>query len=268
MQPFGRAESRQRLTNSKTASIGAANCDFCIRAGVNSRPWYDWHVLYRDEHVTIVPALGALIPGYLLMLPTHHRPSFAVASAAEYAAASAMVERIRAIYKGLGYDHHTVFEHGCFSDTAEAPGCVTHAHWHVVPLNLDLTPSTLTWTEVAGFAALRDGARRFPQGQYLYVQNLFGTFVSRKIPARQYLRQLLASQIGRTEEWDYVAFPFLEHVSETISMPLTSSYKLPAQPMASDKPRLTTYRASPSGVPQPLTMPSTAPILAGRLTQV
>ncbi len=131
----------------------------------------------------------------------------------EFELAMIEVDEVVAAYRDAGMRDVSVFEHGC--RTGHPPtGCIDHAHWHVVPVHFAL-PHRLEWTQINDFRDLRRAA---PSGGYLFLKNGEGSFVSHRVPGRQYLRQHLAAQLGRPGEWDYVVFPHLDNILATVDL--------------------------------------------------
>lgn len=189
------------------------SCTFCRRAP--GRSWSDWATVRMTGAFVIVAPLGSIVPGYVLILPAGHVASFAELDAADYEAARSTLEDIVATYRSAGYGEYSVFEHGCRTGQPAA-GCIDHAHWHVVPVDLRLSPC-VQWRRVSGF----DEARRVSAAldEYLFVRNSSaGFFLADRVPGRQFLRQSLAAQLGRPDEWDYLVFPHLGNLRSTLDL--------------------------------------------------
>jgi diadenosine tetraphosphate (Ap4A) HIT family hydrolase len=189
------------------------DCEFCGRDERESR-WYEWAAVQHSERFVVVAALGAIVPGYVLVLPRRHCASFLELTADEYDEGLQVVESVKAVYAARGLAEWTVFEHGC-PPGHPASGCVAHAHWHLVPVAIDL-PDEVEWQPVASFSTLRQ--RGVGSGDYLYLETPSGAHVAPEVPNRQFLRRHLAKQVGRSDEWDYATFPHFANVRETIRM--------------------------------------------------
>ena len=187
-------------------------CTYCSRGSRYERPWWDWADVGGDSLGRVVAPLGCLLPGYVLILPARHVTSFCDLTDDELASARTLLGDLGEIYRDHDLQDVTVFEHGC--RTGHVPvGCVDHAHWHVLPLDLDVSMES-GWRAVDSF----DEFRRSAPPEYVFVQNSTGCKVADQVPCRQYLRQLVAAQLGRGDEWDYVVFPHLEHLRATMEM--------------------------------------------------
>ncbi len=171
-----------------------------------------------DVGVAVVPTLGAMVPGWLLAVP---RTS--VSCAAHLSSKSQMklinvVKKTAGLIENFGQEA-VYFEHGA-STTGSLTGCgVDQAHIHVVPLGADflrfcVDNTELNWQEVdpnepwLSIDGLRD---------YYVISNFQKAYLTYPVNKKsQFIRQLVATYIGRPNEWDYKQYPHLENVSETV----------------------------------------------------
>ena len=135
-------------------------CDFCDEfTGRQSL----FHSLFRkygittrvvttSKHSIAIAGLGALSPGYLLVLPIRHVPAVGYLTDEEIADLIVLKEelgkRIRAKFGAL-YGDTVFFEHGASSTGVRAGQSIDHAHMHALPganiefrkrLDRDFTP--------------------------------------------------------------------------------------------------------------------------------
>ena len=58
-----------------------STCEFChkINEGqtTNRRNWYDFLILTENDGFVAIPAVGSIVPGYLLIVTKRHVPSMA-----------------------------------------------------------------------------------------------------------------------------------------------------------------------------------------------
>lgn len=197
------------------------SCEFCERLIANSRahpsrPWYDFNVLLETDSFVAVPALGSIVPGYLLVVSKKHVPSMAHLSEDELSNLNEFLEQIIQV-QTKHWEHPVVFEHGGCSDNRHLAGsCISHAHWHVVPGPWNLIPSDIEFNEVTSFTEF---ARQYNKNVgYLYFQrDGMNYFAEVETVRSQLFRRELARIAGKPDEWDYLAFPFFENIQETIS---------------------------------------------------
>src|SRR5207247_11042503 len=116
----------------------AANnsCEFCNEvAGGNANSFavhYANEVASRtileQDDFRVLPSLGQIVPGYLLLVPNHHYRAFADMSLEKLKAAevlkTSLTKQMRSLYGNLLF-----FEHGV--RTSDSGGCgISHAHLH------------------------------------------------------------------------------------------------------------------------------------------
>ncbi|HEX6076952.1 MAG TPA: hypothetical protein VFZ32_17040, partial [Micromonosporaceae bacterium] len=94
--------------------------------------------------------------------------------------------------------------------------CISHAHWHLVPGCYDLDGQGVTFQRVATFEAIVGADRE--QG-YLAFRTPSDEWYFNAIyrPPSQYFRRLVAAQLGQPANWDYLGFPMLDSLRETIT---------------------------------------------------
>jgi diadenosine tetraphosphate (Ap4A) HIT family hydrolase len=157
--------------------------------------------------LAVVPTIGPLSPGHVLLMPRRHITSFGELSTLEASAAiRAILELESILHRRFG--ESIAFEHGSMS-LRGAGGCgVDHAHMHFVPVPRrvnGLPPiSGARWKQLGDgwLAELRDLARS--RSPYVVIRSLGGGhFVTpvRSLPS-QFVRRWVAVQIGSIT-WDW-----------------------------------------------------------------
>ena len=175
-------------------------------------------VLHSNAHFLCIPALGALVPGYLLLASRRHVTSIVELCDME-------VESLKQILKDLVkfpiyQDGYLVFEHG----TPNAIGggaCIRHYHLHFIPKR-DLTlsgiedriPMPTTRLLVPDVTSIRS---RKPNQGYILLSDGSTTVchLSSHIPT-QLIRRIIAEYIGLVDQWNWVIYPHMDRVAQTI----------------------------------------------------
>ncbi len=181
------------------------------------RPWDC--VLWETPNFAVLPSLGSLVPGWLLVVPKRPMPNLIGLCDNEYDELEALVsltsKKLR-VFPGRAH----MFEHGGRSGSSLSCG-VDQAHLHVVPLEFDIielaqSDNSILWSSVSSLDAVR--TQISPDSEYLYV-SAFGEALlgSPRQPTSQWFRRLIANQMGVPEEWNYREFPKLDVVRETKS---------------------------------------------------
>jgi diadenosine tetraphosphate (Ap4A) HIT family hydrolase len=179
-------------------------------------------VIVESRDFVAVPSVGALVPGWLLAIPKRHALNLAVLPRDEAASFAAQLGALKARCTEL-FGPITTFEHGP-AQRNSAVGCsIDHAHMHLVPTaSVDLPQAArrhlphLDWAPCVGLEAAIDAS--CAGTPYLYIEPPIGLSWLAKgedIPS-QALRRVLAAELGRSQEYDWKAFPQLQHVQETL----------------------------------------------------
>lgn len=207
----------------------ASNCRYCstfFKAGLGGAAEHAWDtILFSSRNFIITPTLGSLLPGWLLVTSKSHYLCMGAIPMALVDELKEVVE-LAAGWIGSTFGPATIFEHGP-SKPGLTIGCgIDHAHLHVVALGFSLVDRALRAPELAGlpweasrpdFSSL---ASLHNAGQsYLYVQEPRGEQVhcSPNTLPRQFLRQIIAKELGMFEQFDYRLHPHAENVRTTVS---------------------------------------------------
>ncbi|MFV2088887.1 hypothetical protein [Micromonospora sp. LOL_021] len=114
----------------------------------------------------LVADLSPLVVGHLLLLPEHHHLSFGHLDAGLIGQVREVVGWLRQRYVAT-FGQMAIMEHG--SSTATPSGCITHAHWHILPVNGSQLAEMIT---LDGLSAIRlpnlTALRRFAEADQPY----------------------------------------------------------------------------------------------------
>jgi ATP adenylyltransferase len=199
-----------------------SNCRICswLRAGGSTDVWNI--TLFESKNFVVVPSLGALVPGWVLLLPKVHYLSM---GALPPAMVGEMEEIKRALIFPVAsiYGEVCAFEHGP-GRAKRGVGCgVDHAHLHIVPVAFDLRgavqsllPPDVTWTE-ASFAERRQA---FARGRdYLYLEQPLlgkGRMAVHDRLGSQLFRRAIANHLGLADEYNWRDYPQITNIMSTI----------------------------------------------------
>lgn len=188
------------------------HCEFCDEFSGGNRNSFAEH--YHDDHVDrtiletrgfkVVPSLGHIVEGYLLLIPRDH-----YCALADFPAESLReLEQLKTMLVGSlrsKYGDYVLFEHG--ARTENSGGCgISHAHLHAVPLPaekdlLQTLRASFRHQQISGISGLRG----IPTDcSYLYYEGVRGdchVFYPAFLPS-QYMRRLIAERLG-VEHWDW-----------------------------------------------------------------
>jgi diadenosine tetraphosphate (Ap4A) HIT family hydrolase len=175
----------------------------------------------ESESFAVIPSVGPLVEGHVLLCPKAHVKSFSqIPVILEYEFV-VMKRRLSAILAQTYRQSIHYFEHGS-AKKAQQPMCtVEHAHLHFVPTNADVWSTIkddFEWRQVINRSNLSTlvGDHEYlwyesPEGASFVAQGVEGTFDS------QYLRKIFARVLGRDEMWNWREFPRVPTLSDTYS---------------------------------------------------
>ena len=210
---------RSSVITSLGADLHRNLCSFCNDISVDSPSLWN-RPLFESLNFVVIPSLGALIEGWLLIVSKTHficAAAFPDHMVAELESLKSNVcEAVRS-----RYGNAIVFEHGPASDSRPVGCGVDHAHLHVVPISHDLTapvlallPSAAVWQGgdlSACRAAFRSGF------DYLYLEQAphDPKILVWANVGSQLFRRAIASQLGVPEEYNWREHPRRESAVST-----------------------------------------------------
>ncbi|GIF01643.1 HIT domain-containing protein [Paractinoplanes rishiriensis] len=179
-------------------------------------PWYDRPLIRQNAVGVAMCALGAFVPGYVLISPAKHQNSVQALESEAMPDFLAFVDGVVNMVEGT-FGPCTLFEHGsCRAEERQRSACITHSHIHVLPgaysfhlLGLPVRSlGTLTGLAHLPPAERADGylMYREPGGLVQYASDA---------GISQYFRRHIARVLGRPDEWDYALFPQWDNVRAT-----------------------------------------------------
>lgn len=187
---------------------------------VDNRPWDE--VLYETDHFAVVPTVGALVEGWLLIVTK--QPYLCMGAVGEELLyeLSSLKDHVSSVLRQC-YGEVAVFEHGP-SKPRQGVGCgVDHAHLHVLPVAYSLiervpaiTDTVLDWQIVENVRTVR----KFSDADipYLYVEQSIGKarIAAAWDPPSQLFRRVVADAIGLPKEFDWRNNPMESNVVSTV----------------------------------------------------
>lgn len=194
-----------------------AECDFCLRLAedMRDRPWYDFYVIDRSDWFTIIVALGALVPGHLIIVSNQHVERMADLPQWRILDLEALLLRwARTLTEQWGSPCF-IFEHGGRTSAAGKGGCISHAHVQILPLSSHSIGDIGPYREETKLNSALEGV---DSHDYLVISRNDHWHVTTEYGiSGQFLRRQISAALGFPAEWDYLVFPRLEVMRETIN---------------------------------------------------
>ena len=180
---------------------------------------YQRRVILENDAFVVIPSLGALNDGHVLLCPKTHARSFAALGKTvndELDKQFVQIKRaiIRLLNRHYGLQVHQ-FEHGMAAIGNHIPCTVDHAHLHFVPLP-DSSPVNfnggISWQSQT--SALKTLASKAENLKYLLYESPNGKAQLQCGPAgsfpSQSMRRLFALSMGNTKNWNWRESPQAE----------------------------------------------------------
>jgi hypothetical protein len=190
-------------------------------------------IIWKNSEFALMPSLGSLVNGHLLLIPTYHAFSFANLSITSLENAENLIASITQFF-GENGQQVLVFEHGAVilegSDyekrvkRARCGACTDHAHVHILPSvseklvvsKLEGMCTKMKRKVLANLSKLREKVD--PALPYIFIggsdMESWLIFELEYVPS-QFMRKLVSSSMGLTE-WDWRQFPNIGLVQKTI----------------------------------------------------
>lgn len=161
----------------------------------------------QTDNFVILPTIGQLTEGYLLIVTKKHYPSMGHLTSSELQDLEELKQKISAILSSV-YSKPIFFEHGPAVEGVGGCG-VYHAHLHVVPVAkfINLLDNLISFNGKT-IKTLASLCKKIARGEsYLFYEDQKGVkylFDGEGVPS-QFFRKILAKKIGKTS-WDWKRF--------------------------------------------------------------
>lgn len=191
----------------------AFRCDFCNELSGSSHNAFGRiykqdprsRVLFRSNQFAVVPSLGQIVEGYLLVMPIQHFRTLGDLSGPCVEELTMTLERVGEVVKN-NYGSYVLFEHGVRSEGVGGCG-IYHAHLHATPLAevsdpVDALCATFPYTEFENLREITNLSAGLPS--YLFYQDAEARlylFDTGPLPS-QYMRKVLADGLCQAD-WNW-----------------------------------------------------------------
>ena len=174
--------------------------------------------LFESENFLVLPALGSLVPGYIMIITKHHIPSMAYLNLKEL---NELIELVNYLKKIL-YEEYNIepilFEHGSAVGLIQESACsVEHAHWHLAPIKFANEEKIIAEMDAQKVANLRDLSSFRGKTYLLYVNNNQHYVSNMTTLSSQYMRKWIAKEIGHSDKWNWRENELLDNIALTVS---------------------------------------------------
>ena len=198
------------------------DCFLCEIPRQPDRAWYDT-VLARNASAFVVPAVGSLAMGHVLVSPYQHKNAVQQLPAEQREDFTVLLKQACAKILKVTPEV-TVFEHSAPASPVERrSACTDHAHTHVVPGAYNLAGAAQLAEPKTYNSLEKFYLRTKPYDGYIMmgladVHGHSKAIMARDVGQPQYLRQKLFELAGWQEEWDYALYPNESAMKATINL--------------------------------------------------
>lgn len=202
------------------------DCTFCaeLNKGSDRARWN--RPLAMTEHFVVVPSLGSLVEGWVLIVPKDHFLSMGAMRVGLRSEIDTLEQRIKDSLHAQYGKPVIAFEHGP-SAAKHGTGCgVDHAHLHLVPTECDvlkyalpLVPGPTTWAcsgKDNGWAARTEAYNNGQDYLYLKPDGKEPVIASSSDFGSQVFRRAISKYLGRESEFNWRDHPRIDTVLQTI----------------------------------------------------
>lgn len=221
-----------RYTNDSGNNTGPSvkTCNYCKFINndyqiKNSKNINGNQIIYSNNSFIVMPTIGEICKGYLLIIPRRHCMSCAEFNQEEVLDFLQVLEDIRYILAET-YGNESkllIWENGTSSSSkGKAIDSIVHTHVHISPSNLtadDISKRLKLYfknikfsTEIQNYGHDNSYLLIHRKNDRWNILNNSGIYIP-----RQFVRQMLAEEYGVPEEWNWRTHPNYEKLQQTVS---------------------------------------------------
>lgn len=172
-------------------------------------------IIEETKYFYILPTLGSLVDGYILIVTKRHINSMSELNENELIEYKNIIEKYQNLFKKIYNKTPIVFEHGTPNQNSEMKAnSVTHAHTHIVNINFSNEKEIL---EKYNFKEINDFKEINKNMNYIkYISNN-KIYITYKFPSvSQLMRILIAEELNYKDKFDWKKERFDENIISTI----------------------------------------------------
>lgn len=188
------------------------NCPFC---NFNKKLLYN-KIIEETDNFYIVPSLGSLVEGYILIVPKEHiccTSNISVDIIDEY---NIIIEKYRNLFKEIYGRYPIVFEHGTLNTSERSASSVVHGHTHIVNHNYKNEKEILDKLNMNKINSILDIDKN---NNYIYYKSPNGTnYITYDFePISQIMRLFIAKDLGIKDKYNWKLYRFDDNIKKTIN---------------------------------------------------
>ena len=173
-------------------------------------------IIEETENFYVLPAVGSLVDGYLLIVSKRHVNSMADLNDVETSEYIGLIDKYRNKFFKIYQKSPIVFEHGTpIVASSNKTSSVYHAHTHIVNHNFKDEKSIISELK---FKKINNVTHIVNDKNYIsYINPLGINMVSYKFPSiSQLMRKYIACDLGMDDKYSWRDFDFMNNIILTI----------------------------------------------------
>lgn len=173
-------------------------------------------ILDEKNHFYILPTVGSLVDGYILVVSKRHINSMFELTKNEMDEYNFIIEKYRNIFRDIYGKYPIVFEHGSpVSDNSIRANSVIHAHSHIVNHAYLDEPKIIKRLNFKPIQRIED--IKSNENYIMYINNNNFKYVTYNFePISQLMRKLIAKDLKYEDKFDWKKEKFMDNIIKTI----------------------------------------------------
>lgn len=172
-------------------------------------------ILDETNHFYILPTVGSLVDGYILVVSKRHINSMSELTKNEMDEYNFIIEKYRNIFRDIYGKYPIVFEHGSpVSDNSIRANSVIHAHSHIVNHAYLDEPKIIKRLNFKPIQRIED--IKSNENYIMYINNNFKYVTYNFEPISQLMRKLIAKDLKYEDKFDWKKEKFMDNIIKTV----------------------------------------------------
>ena len=173
-------------------------------------------IIDETDNFFVLPSIGSLIDGYLLIVSKRHINSMAELMENEKIEYEFLIKKYRNLFKNTYNKFPIIFEHGCpVEDSDMKANSIVHAHTHIVNHKL-IDENTII--KKLNFNRIDNLSYMSKEKNYImYINPRNICYLTNQFePVSQMMRKIIAKDLGYETKFDWKKEMFIENINSTI----------------------------------------------------
>lgn len=172
-------------------------------------------ILDETNHFYILPTVGSLVDGYILVVSKRYINSMSELTKNEMDEYNFIIKKYRNIFRDIYGKYPIVFEHGSpVSDNSIRANSVIHAHSHIVNHAYLDEPKIIKRLNFKPIQRIED--IKSNENYIMYINNNFKYVTYNFEPISQLMRKLIAKDLKYEDKFDWKKEKFMDNIIKTV----------------------------------------------------